>query len=437
MEKSNNNKKKNKLTNINIFFRYLNKAGVSYVLLTNYYYESQKGGDVDLYIPLHDKDVFLKVIYELGFKHRKKPPVLPNHNFYIFFDGLNSILLDVKFKLSFYSQDGYLWVYNLPERVISDKRMIKDSFRPGGFDAIILYAAHCGILERLKIEPSHIQNLKRYLADFRSEVYSPENIKILDDMELCLRKHNLKLLPQELSRIIRPFFSIKKKFTRWRKFRLRFSFGLGFIVLFLGADGTGKTTLVKALQKVLPLKNKILYLGMGKENWLLGFVQKYQKFCQEVPWAGRFRLGLLFSWVLLPLELSMRRLKASLSSKYAVILIDRFPGYPFIQGGFLKWLYRHILPEPDLIVLLSGDPDSIFRRKPYETTTQRVKKELIKWARVAERISAAQVLEVDTTSKEVQECLGKILINISRHPAFKQKMFKPVQVKKRADILTS
>lgn len=435
MKKNIKSRQKNRITAINIFFKHLNEAGVDYVLISNYYYELQSGGDIDLYVPPHDKEKFLKIIGEIGFKHRKKPPVLPNHNFYIFFDGLDSLLLDVKYELSFYTRDGYRWLYDLEEKVIPDRHIIKNSYRPGGFDALILYAAHCSILERLRIEQSHIRNLKKYLKDFRGEVDDPQQKKIINDIETCLRtQSNPELLPGELSSTIGPFFLIKRKSNRWRNLKLRFLFGLGFTVLFLGADGTGKTTLVKALQKEIPLKNKILYLGMGKKGWLLKSVQKYQNFCQEILWAGRFRFGLLFSWVLLPLELSMRRLKTSIGGKYAVIFIDRFPGWPFVNGGPIKWLYRYILPRPDLIVLLGGDPETIFSRKPDETTPERVEKELKKWAIVANRIDASKIFKIDTTHKDIQGCLEEILMTISNNPVFKQKMLKPCRRKNKIFI---
>lgn len=428
MKENDSNKHKTKQTEMNAFFQYLNKAGVGYVLISNYYYKHQKGGDIDLYVPVQNKDIFLTAINELGFQHRRKPPILPNHNFYFRFVDSFFILLDVKYELSFYFQDGYVWLYNRPERVISKRCMINDSYRPSGFDALMLYAAHCCSLEKSRLEQRHVQNFKNYITNFCHEVKNPEQIKVLKSLELCLQKTDLQYLTQELSRIIRPFFLIKKRFTGWHNLKCHLLFGSGFRVLFLGTDGTGKTTLVKALRKVLPFNNRTLYLGMGEEGWLLSWIQKYQKFCQKTLWAHRFRLGLLFSWVLLPLELLIRRLKLSLNSRYSVVLIDRFPGFPFLQGGLIGWLYRCFLPRPDLVVLLSGNPESIAKRKPNEITPERIEKELIKWATVAERVGATQVLKLDTICEDVQKCLEKILMAIRNHSMFKQKMFKSIKV---------
>ncbi|GAG62158.1 unnamed protein product, partial [marine sediment metagenome] len=55
-----------------------------------------------------------------------------------------------------------------------------------------------------------------------------------------------------------------------------------------------------------------------------------------------------------------------------------------------------------------------------EITPERIEKELIKWATVAERVGATQVLKLDTICEDVQKCLEKILMAIRNHSMFKQ-----------------
>jgi len=418
--------KKYEIEIIENLFKKLRKRNISYVVISNYFYKKQRGGDIDLYVPIESKSIFLKTIESLGFQQRKKPSMLPNHNFYIFFNGFISIVLDVKHDLSFYMPNGCIWIYKSLLEVIPNRQKIEESFRPKGFDAIILYIAHCISLEKKVLEKRHLDNLKFYIKKFRNEVNDREELRIVENLFSSIHDIGLMEFTKELSKILKQFFIIKKRFIWWYKFKNSFRFGSGFKILFLGADGTGKTTLVRKLKEKLPFSNRILYLGMGKDGWLMKWIQKYQKFCNDNYWAGRLRFIIIFTWLFLPLELFLRQLKISFHSKYANVLIDRFPGYPFLTGKVLKWLYRHLLPKPDLIILLGGDPESIATRKPTEVSKGRVELEHRKWIKVAKEINTSHVLKLDTVDNDLNKCLEKILLTIKDHPEFKKKMFKPI-----------
>jgi hypothetical protein len=118
----------------------------------------------------------------------------------------------------------------------------------------------------------------------------------------------------------------------------------------------------------------------------------------------RLLTGSLLWYVLFPLELMARRAAIKPSQHGTFLLLDRLPGQPFLSGGLLLRLYQLLLPKPDVIVLLNGDPDEIAGRKPAETSAERTASELAKWEIVARRIPTASIVRVDTTRYTIRAC---------------------------------
>ena len=92
-----------------------------------------------------------------------------------------------------------------------------------------------------------------------------------------------------------------------------------------------------------------------------------------------------------------------------MLLVDRLPGRPFMRGGALMHFYRSLLPRPDLVVLLTGDPDTIVQRKQGETNLARTRSEMAKWETVAKRTGARQILHINTTENDLQSCLRQLV----------------------------
>lgn len=169
-------------------------------------------------------------------------------------------------------------------------------------------------------------------------------------------------------------------------------------VLFLGPDGAGKSTLLQSVQEALPSASVNAYLGIGKDGWRLKAVQRLSVH------RGKSLSDAVFWYVALPLEMCLRRTNILRAGRGSIVLIDRVPGKPLLSGKFLRLLYIGILPRPNVILLLQGDPTVISSRKPEETTSERTVKELRKWKKVAERLRADKIVEIDTTRNELFAC---------------------------------
>lgn len=174
-------------------------------------------------------------------------------------------------------------------------------------------------------------------------------------------------------------------------------------VLFLGPDGSGKSTIIGSLKPLLGESCTVLYLGMGDAGWLLPGMHRAHRLLTSSA-SHALRLHWVYWYMLLPLELLCRRAVARLKGRKRFVLIDRFPGQPFLAGGALAQLYRLVLPAPDIVVTLVGDPAIISARKPEETTCDRTRKEIEKWRSVAQRIGARRELSVDTTVRDAAGC---------------------------------
>lgn len=189
-------------------------------------------------------------------------------------------------------------------------------------------------------------------------------------------------------------------------------------IIFLGQDGVGKSTLLKAVTDALPMKTVSGYLGIGQDGWRLGFAKALSK--QHKGCLG----NALFWYLALPVELLMRRVPMLRQGRGRVVMIDRVPGFPLLSNRVSFWLYRTILPRPCMVVLLTGDPVQIAARKPDETTQERTEKELRKWKRVAECLSAGRILEVNMTVNDLTTCRNMVVEANRTDPGLSAAMYK-------------
>jgi len=210
---------------------------------------------------------------------------------------------------------------------------------------------------------------------------------------------DLFLLESYVNKILSKHFILIGKLKKKPK-----NFGFGMSVLFLGTDGTGKTTLVRALDEKLNLKTKQLYLGTANEYWILNFIKKLNNFQSKNIFLNKLHY-IFFTGICFPIELGIRTFLANINGKFKVILIDRFPGYPFLNSNLLiNKIYSFILPKPDLIVFLKGDALEISRRK-VELNKEKTIQNMIKFEKLAKFLSNDKYISIDTTKKSIEESI--------------------------------
>lgn len=405
----------------------ISEAGIRYVLLTDFegIWSSKKTLELDVYVPSIDRKLFCKIISELGFLQRRKPADLPNHNFFFISSGKSQIILDVRFSFSFYDKNRRLWIASAFEKIaISNQIKNNGVFRPQGFICLLLYSAHCGFLERGRLEERHIIQLEHYIELFYEELNNQQK-SFADELLISIHKTSLDELPSVIKNLIQPYFNryYSLRFY-WRTFILKISsWGLGNRILFLGPDGVGKSSLVNQIKARILLKTEKLYLGIGNSDYILPIFPDIKSLSNHRKMRKLF--SFVFWNILLPIELGLRRIKVAKNGRYRMILIDRFPGKPFITSKcYVRKIYQLILPKPDLIVLLTGDPEIIAARKPDETSAERTEQEIEKWHQVANNLNAKSTIIIDTTKNNLSVCTDQVITEICNNSDITDRLLK-------------
>ena len=132
------------------------------------------------------------------------------------------------------------------------------------------------------------------------------------------------------------------------------------LITIVGPDGTGKTTLAKKVAENHP-DIKYIYFGSNVENrhykYFEGFIKKSR--------PGKFLTALKYLFIFMN-DVHYLRL-----AKKQHIISDRCPIDKYVSTKIHNKKYRHlyhkmilrVLPQPDLIVLLKGDLETIYHRK--------------------------------------------------------------------------
>lgn len=403
------------------FLQSLTDCDIQYLLLSDFDLDSVVGSlsDLDICVPSYEKERFCRFVASYGFYERRKPAEVPGHYFYISHDVSLGFYLDVQYSLDFVDvKSGKTF---LLERSLEDflrSRVLANGFyRPAPYDQFLLYLAKCN-WQKKKISARNINMILQLGAVAQSSMQSESLIGIdfLSRSEACGIDQILSAFQRKISFNVKSALKDNVGSDRGKSSDL--------FILFLGPDGVGKSSLIESVKCLSPIKCKPLYLGLGEDGWYFPFIKRFRKAKTEISKVLKFEL--LFWLFLFPLELLARLFSAKRSGGWCIYLVDRFPGRPFVRGGMWGALYRKILPKPDLIVLLTGDPSIITSRKPTETTVARTLKELEKWSFVAEKIGSP-IFRVDTTEGSVETCAQAVLQEVMMMRKYQASFFLDIK----------
>jgi len=169
------------------------------------------------------------------------------------------------------------------------------------------------------------------------------------------------------------------------------------LIAILGPDGTGKTTLAKALADKITRLNYI-YFGYNKESRDYKYFDLFMKSEPRNILERTARKGLQV----------LNDLAVFRSAKRSHIIADRCPIDRFIntkiQRRILRYYYYFILkisPHPHFVILLDGDSKIIFNRKK-EISESHIKHALLYYKEYLIKNKINHIL-IDTTKNDIDQ----------------------------------
>jgi len=194
------------------------------------------------------------------------------------------------------------------------------------------------------------------------------------------------------------------------------------IILFLGPDGSGKTSITEEVCKAKPDEMTRVYLHAESLEHLdrplvrlLFKLANYQKRFSKRSLFGVFIR--LFCHFIRYIEMYSRIL--SIDEKFlfkGYVCADRYSYDYFLRALdgnrriLEKILYYNLFPKPKYIVLLTGSPRAIVKRKQ-ELTEIEISKTIDKYRNFV-KCSGIPFVEIDTTENNQEQCKEIVSQNI-------------------------
>jgi thymidylate kinase len=170
------------------------------------------------------------------------------------------------------------------------------------------------------------------------------------------------------------------------------------IIVFIGTDGTGKTTVSTELGARL-LSDDAEYVYLGMKHYKFELTQTLHDSSSRV-------MQYLFKYIAYPFDIFSKKINLPANKN---IIIDRLPGYPFANSNKLvKLIYSLAIPKIDCLIWLHGSPEVIYLRKK-ERDIDGLVQDQKKIGLVFERVAAAKKIDICVDVLTVDEIIDIVL----------------------------
>jgi len=332
------------------FLKLLTKNNFRYLLLSDNSVQGLKNQnkDLDLYIDPSQKDKFENLIKKLFFFRRiEKVKNYPQRFFYYNKNDYYKYSLDIMYEISVKKYIILKYIYSKTNDALNSR-----------FKRNNIYFTNKIALKQIRSITKN-KNLKK----FKKNIFNKISI------------------------------DIKTKF-----------YNRSNCILFVGSDGTGKTTIIKHLQNKLKIKSIAYNFGQSENGWCL----KINKIFYNNYLITKIKLSKFFLFI----DLLLRRISMLRYSNNKLVLIDRFPGFAFQKKSWANYLIKFILPKPDLIVLLQTNKAIRKKRKPNE-----IKNDQSKWDIVSKSLDC-ETLRQSTSYFKISLSCNNIIKKIFSNDKF-------------------
>lgn len=379
-------------------FQLLNQRNIQYCVLRNYKSLPDNTGnsDLDLWISSSDIKNVSEILEETSLNTNCKIVSFIDNKYspkFCFQNSREGIQIDL-FCGSIYFQN----------KVIFDEDTIKQNIKFYNSIAILddNFANLVSLIKELinngHCEPKYIfpiYNSLCYDLHFLKSNLKSFNIKFINSLYQSFQNHNTEINCKELCYIGRKSLSANTIVNKSKKINRIFHKKPGYVIVILGTDGSGKSTIIN---HITPILNEGFHKGVIynhlRPNAIpdLGIILGKKEQIKDVtvvsnPHAEK-QSGLLVSlirWGYYMIDYTLGYMKVVspiIHLKSKIFIFDRYYYDYYIDQKRSKtnlpyWIVRFgeiLLPKPDLILCLGGDPEKIYERKP-ETSLQEVTKQ--------------------------------------------------------------
>lgn len=386
----------------------LNKKEIRYCLLRDSDLQAAELEELDLLVWPESRRNFEAAIAELDFLPRNTG--IPGKEVFVHFDGCKLRLLDVHYA---FIQDGIVY---MPLSGVYSRR----AATPEGYNILspedqLLHLFYHNLLGKKHLQPKHLPPVEQLLAGALDIAYLNDQIKNPHIRRIFERfvqnpehfSQDRKMAGQAAREIHRALI-LGSPANLWRSFynrnlRRLFHRRRGIHFAFMGVDGAGKSTVIKAVQERLENAGNIkfyrVYMGPWGEirsPWMRWF-RKMKLGVPREDWSSKLRQklkgrekkhslatiiyklisGSIQGWLyyfFLYLEFWYRYFRDVRPplKKGAVVLSDRYiydlryiyKERAMNQFNLLRRFICRFYPRPHRIVYLQNTPETIRSRKP-------------------------------------------------------------------------
>lgn len=315
---------------------------------------SEEDKDVDILI---SKNEFNSIKFPSNYKLIYSHP-FNNHCIYIRFDTISYSFKKIDFILDALD---YCNIINIPlEKLRYSSRKITDGIYVLSDEYIYLdrYLGYMFFAWKKKRTLSYLKKNKapsifliNELSQFNinpGDINNPKKIKYI-----LIRKKLLSYM----------IYIMKKKTFNFMYFKNK------IIVVFIGIDGAGKTTIIKQLEKELSYVFNVKSVYMGRRDFSLWPIKIFRYFKYKVIKVKRGsnsikKTGVIEN-IMIFIELYWRYLKSLLDMNSELILFDRYFYDTIIhsKNHLIESLLISLTPKPQLLIFLDAPDHILFTRK--------------------------------------------------------------------------
>ena len=360
-------------------------------------------------------------------------------------DGFEAIRLhsvgdDTPILLHFDLFETFSWKGNI---LFSNRELLSDVYEKNStYSVSITTEAMIQFLTRFLfngyVKKEYRENIQKIWKEYpeaiekkMTDIFGTKYASILNDQIINNKwddiENSVKAYRKEAEKVSR-----KKSFIRYISAKARFKlynfhrlFGNhGLMMVFEGTDGSGKTTIIEALPKVLYRSYDESYIDYY--HWRPGFIKKtgnsvnsnpitephakrpYNKFVSFGKLAF-FNLDYIFGY-LFKVKIQLAKGRLDIFDRYYYdYYIDKIR-YRLDVSDKLLDFFKIFIPKPDVTFLLMGDPAVLYNRKK-EISVDEIRKQLQIMESYKNKFKNPVVIDVDKTIDCVVGSVSNVILD--------------------------